>query len=78
MSLQDEFTVNPEDESGYQELGRRMYLWMDQTANIRIRPQVTEPYVMRASFHILADKNPPQVWWHPKFIERLEQLLPIS
>ena len=48
---------------------------MEQEADFRVRPNVTEPYVMRGSYHMLADKNPPRVWWYPKFLERLEQIL---
>jgi hypothetical protein len=30
---------------------------------------------MRGSFHMLADQDPPRVWWHPRFVERLRTLL---
>ncbi len=55
--------------------GRQIFNWMDQTADFRIRANVTEPYVMRGSFHLLADKAVPKVWWHPKFLDRLAALL---
>jgi len=55
--------------------GREIFNWMELKANIRIRDNVTEPYVMRGSFHLLADKSTPAVWWHPKFMERLGQIL---
>lgn len=58
-----------------QKVGRHIFNWMEQTADFRIRPNVTEPYVMRGSFHILANKPVPSVWWHPKFMERLTQIL---
>jgi hypothetical protein len=48
---------------------------MEQTADLRIRPNVSELYVMRGSFHILANKPAPSVWWHPKFVERLSEIL---
>lgn len=57
--------------------GKDLFKWAEQ-ADIRIRTQVTEPYVMRGSFHILADASPPRVGWHPKFIDRLQSLLNIS
>ncbi len=55
--------------------GRQIFNWMEQTADFRIRPNVAEPYVMRGSFHILANKPVPSVWWHPKFMERLTEIL---
>lgn len=56
-------------------VGRQIFNWMEQTADFRVRPNVTEPYVMRGSFHILANKPAPSVWWHPKFLERLSEIL---
>ncbi|MBN9687370.1 MULTISPECIES: ABC-three component system protein [unclassified Corallococcus] len=48
--------------------------WAEQ-ATIPIRPGVTEPFVVRGSFHMLADENPPRVGWHPDFHDRLAELL---
>jgi len=56
-------------------VGRQLFNWMEQTADLRIRPNVSELYVMRGSFHILANKPAPSVWWHPKFVERLSEIL---
>lgn len=56
--------------------GRQVFNWMEQNADVRIRPNVTEPYVMRGSFHLLADAPTPRVWWHPAFVQRLKQILP--
>lgn len=70
----DEATATEQD---WQRFGREVYGWVDQVAKIQIRPRVTEEYVMRGSFHILADRNPPGVWWHPLFVKRLQQLLPV-
>ncbi|MCA9964109.1 MAG: hypothetical protein KC423_07700 [Anaerolineales bacterium] len=42
--------------------------------NIPIRERVTEEYVMRGNYHILADNLKgalPRVIWHPKFLERV-------
>jgi hypothetical protein len=60
--------------------GRELYKWADQQSgnyeSLRIRARVTEPYVTRGSFHILADAVPePRVYWHPRFLDRLGQLL---
>ena len=46
--------------------------WADKTI-IPIRPAVTEPFVSRGSFHMLADDL--KVGWHPEFRERLAALL---
>lgn len=46
--------------------------WAERTP-FRIRPQVTEPFVSRGSFHMLADEL--QVGWHPEFRDRLAHLL---
>jgi hypothetical protein len=59
------------------EIGKQVYNWMESEADIRIREGVAEQYVMRGSFHMLADEIPPRIFWHPKFIEQLQQLLPL-
>lgn len=63
--------------------GRELYTWADQqTGNyesLRIRARVTEPYVTRGSFHILADAAPaPRVYWHPRFLDHLGRLLEVT
>lgn len=63
--------------------GRALYLWVDQQSgnyeSLRIRPRVSEPYVTRGSFHILADGRPePKVYWHPRFLDRLGELLEVA
>lgn len=63
--------------------GRELYTWADQQSgnydSLRIRARVTEPYVTRGSFHILADTVPePRVYWHPRFLDRLGQLLGVA
>ncbi|MHC5759429.1 ABC-three component system protein [Nostoc sp.] len=73
LALQDEMLDGNDDELEYKKFGRKVFNWMERDANIYIRDQVTEPYVMRGSYHILADER--RVHWHPKFLERLTQLL---
>lgn len=63
--------------------GKELYKWADQQSgnleSLRIRARVTEPYVTRGSFHILADAAPePRVYWHPKFLDRLGKVLGVS
>ncbi len=78
LALQNEISPDEVDEEKLRTVGRQIYDWMELKANYPIRPRVSEPYVMRGSFHILADQNPPRVWWHPRFVERLKTLLRAS
>jgi hypothetical protein len=62
------------------EAGKALYKWADlESGNIsalRIRERVTEPYVLRGGFHILANARPlPRVYWHPRFLSRIGELL---
>jgi len=70
-------------EDALRQVGKTLYNWAQfETVNresLRIRARVTEPYVVRGSFHILADSRPePRVYWHPRFIERLGTLLEVG
>lgn len=56
--------------------GRLLYNWVDTQAEIRIRPKVTEPYVMRGSYHMLA--NQLRVGWHAEFLTRLSRVIQAS
>jgi hypothetical protein len=60
--------------------GRELYQWAEfETDRLRIRERVTEPYVVRGGFHILANARPtPRVYWHPRFLQRLEKLLGVT
>lgn len=53
---------------------RSILAWAERTS-IPIRPGVTEPFVVRGSFHMLADHDPPRLGWHPEFQTRLAELL---
>jgi hypothetical protein len=57
--------------------GKELYRWAElETSSLRIRERVTEPYVVRGTFHMLANARPsPKVYWHPRFLKRLEELL---
>ena len=60
--------------------GKELYRWAEmETSMLRIRERVTEPYVVRGAFHILANARPsPRVYWHPRFLQRLGQLLGVA
>ncbi|QWA09147.1 hypothetical protein GTU79_16985 [Sodalis ligni] len=60
--------------------GKALYQWADlesgNISSLRIRERVTEPYVVRGGFHILANSGPlPRIFWHPRFLNRIGQLL---
>lgn len=62
------------------EAGKALYRWVElesgNISSLRIRERVTEPYVVRGGFHILANNRPlPKVYWHPNFLGRIGQLL---
>jgi hypothetical protein len=62
------------------EAGKALYQWADlesgNSSTLRIRERVTEPYVVRGGFHILANNRPlPRIYWHPRFLSRVGQLL---
>jgi hypothetical protein len=75
LDFEDEHKIHSLSEEKLQEIGRQLLRWVEQIADLRIRPNVSEPYVMRGSYHILADNPIPRVWWHPKFMERLALLI---
>ena|ERR1039458_761860 len=60
--------------------GKELYRWAEfETDGFRIRERVTEPYVVRGGFHMLANARPaPRVYWHPRFLKRLEELLGVT
>lgn len=67
-------------EEALREAGATLYNWAEfetgKIESLRIRARVTEPYVLRGSFHILADSTPePKVYWHPRFLDRLGKIL---
>lgn len=51
---------------------RALLAWVEK-ASIPIRPNVTEPFLCRGSFHMLADEV--RVGWHPDFRDRLALVL---
>jgi hypothetical protein len=61
------------DEVKIAKRGRDLFTQIDMDFEILIRPRCTEPYVMRGSYHMLA--NEMKVGWHAMFVERLRELL---
>jgi hypothetical protein len=65
-------------ESYLKKVGRDIFTRMELKTDVRIRQSVTEPYVMRGSYHMLADKPKPSVWWHPNFIQHLAEVVGVA
>lgn len=70
-------------EDAFREAGATLYNWAEfetgKIESLRIRARVAEPYVLRGSFHILADATPePRVYWHPRFLGRLGKVLEVA
>jgi hypothetical protein len=61
-------------EAAKRKAARSVLAWAER-ASIAIRPGVTEPFVIRGSFHMLADEKPPRIGWHPDFHDRLAAIL---
>ncbi|MEM8575710.1 MAG: ABC-three component system protein [Pseudomonadota bacterium] len=61
------------------EMGRELQRWADRDTigeEFRIRARVAERYVVRGGFHILANGAPtPRIYWHPRFLDRLAEVL---
>lgn len=58
------------DEKILQTIGRNIYR---QTQNESIPfKNITAKYFINGSYHILADGEPPKIYWHPKFLQFLE------
>ena len=53
--------------------GKMLYNKIRENVKISIRPHVTEPYVVRGSYHMLS--NQLDVGWHVNFFEKLQSSL---
>lgn len=70
----DEFE-DLEDSGQCVKFGRQVFDAMGAASlPIRVSMPVGHEYVMRGSYHMLADEQLPHVYWHPKFLEQLAQL----
>lgn len=75
LALEDELALDRSNADSCKSFGLKLYNWA-QSAHLPIRPRVTEPYVTRGSFHMLANCDEPElrVWWHPLFLDRLRAI----
>jgi len=60
-----------------QKTGRELLnrLSTSDLSNLRIRPMVTATFITMGSYHMLANDGSPRVHWHPRFEERVEEIL---
>lgn len=76
LAVENEMDMDAASEQQLREAGREVLRWVELEADVRIRERVTEAYVMRGSYHMLANAGPDyRVWWHPKFKERVTGIL---
>jgi hypothetical protein len=61
------------DEEEIKVRGRELFNHVDTQLECHIRPRCTTPYVMRGSYHMLA--NDLRIGWHARFLDRLNKLL---
>ncbi len=67
-----------ENEKELRKCGQKIFNHMEfKTDHLRIREKVSEPYVKRGSYHMLADNinDNPRVWWHPLFMQRIKNII---
>ena len=70
--MREECSVDP-TEAELQMQGRHLFNEIDMKLERPIRPRCTEQYVMRGSYHMLANKR--KVGWHALFLNRLNELM---
>jgi hypothetical protein len=69
----EDISIDEASEQELKKIGRQIYNQIMKEVDIPIRPKFKEKYMMRGSYHILADKKPPEIGWHPKFEELLSK-----
>jgi hypothetical protein len=74
LALEDEL-AEPVTDDALMKLGRDLLKWMEFNADLRIRQNVSAPYVMRGSYHMLADHSPPRVQWHRDFVSQVKSFI---
>jgi len=67
--------VDASDQQTLIAAGKTVLRWAEMECTLRIRPRVEADFVRRGSFHILAEKEPPDIYWHPKFKDLMAQTM---
>jgi hypothetical protein len=75
LALEDELLSPAKLDTECVDLGRRLLKWVETEADIPIRSDVVDKFVMRGSYHMLANEEKPRVHWHPLFLESLTEIL---
>lgn len=71
-----EFAGRFDDDAACVEFGQRVLEWVDsQNVAIRTGMPSNSGYITRGSYHIMADNEVPPVYWHPKFLEKLDAIV---
>jgi hypothetical protein len=76
--LKDELDDESEldDDAACIRLGKRVLMWVENVKMpIRKNMPLGDDYVMRGSYHMLANHDTPPVYWHPRFLEQLERVV---
>ncbi|MBE0459910.1 MULTISPECIES: ABC-three component system protein [Pseudoalteromonas] len=73
LSVIDE--LEDAEEKEIKKAGRKIFNWVETQADIRIRRKVSQRFIMVGSYHILANKTPPSLGWHPDFVEKLKEII---
>jgi hypothetical protein len=63
----DPALTDDSDEEELRRLGRQIFEWADGPPPLTIRRDCNEPFLIRGSFHLLADEM--RLHWHPRFEE---------
>jgi hypothetical protein len=76
LSDQPEFDGYLDDDEACRRFGRRVFDWVGD-ANFPIRSAMPPgaSYITRGSYHLMADKEVPPVYWHPKFLEKMAEIV---
>jgi hypothetical protein len=72
----DELTADSPEEV-LQATGRKLLNDLSTSGhpNLRIRAAVTATYVVMGSYHMIANEGNPRIYWHPRFMERIAEIL---
>jgi len=70
--MNDILSTSPDQRSKIEE-GKKIYDWVEFETDFCIRPRCTEPYVVRGTYHMLA--NELDVGWRSDFFQELKHLL---
>jgi hypothetical protein len=74
FQLKHKVSISEADEDTCKAFGQTLYSEVCKKS-VRMKTFVTEDYVTRGSYHMLANEMPPIIGWHPNFELILEELV---